>query len=344
MISRRPLFPIAALLLTAAIAGAACSEDKEPFASDDKGNRPSSSGTTKAVVQAPVGSAPEAVGIEVPEEGNPEGPSSFVVDAQGTVHILDQVNQRIQVFTQAGALLGSVPISSATFEDIELDGNGGYILVDKSDREAVVFIDGAGVEKAFIRIVGGPIANAGDVTGVYRTTDGIWLEIDDAELVQIADVQGNPVQTRTTELGRRDKDGRIVLVAIDGTNEVILTSRTSATADSTELGRIKFDKTVGHVSAFEYDDDGNVLVGVETFTETAVPSEDGEGEDFVVKDGDIAHEIVTINRAGKEIRRDKLIPKDDPLTQLRYVRRGADGHLYQLKAGDSGISVVRYVP
>lgn len=336
MISRRPLLPIAALLLTAAIAAGACSDDKEPFASDDKGNRPSTSGTTKPVVSVPVGGAPEAIGIDLPEEGSPEGPASFVVDAAGTVHILDQVNFRIQVYKQSGELLGSVPISSNNFEDIELDGNGGYILVDKGDREAVVFIDGAGVEKGFIRIVGGPITNAGDVTGVYRTTDGIWLEIDDAELVQIADPAGNPVKSRTTELGRRDADGRIVLVAIDGLNEVILTSRTSPTADSTELARIKFDMTVSHVSAFEYDDDGNVLVGVETYTEGT------EEQGFEAQA--IEHEIVTINRAGKEIRRDKLLKKDDPLSQLRYVRRGADGHLYQLKVGDQGAQVVRYVP
>jgi len=334
MISRRPLLPIVGLLIIAAVA---CGSDTEPFPKDDTGgNRPSTSGTTKAVVSVPVGSAPDAVGIDVQEEGNPEGPSSFMVDAKGTVHILDQVNQRIQVFTQSGALLGSVPISSNNFEDIELDGKGGYILVDKSEREAVVFIDGAGVETSFIRIVGGPITSGGDVTGIYQTNDGIWLEIDDAELVQIADVSGNPVQTRTTELGRRDADGRIVLVAIDGANEVVLTSRASSTADSTELGRIRSDMTVGHVSAFEYDDDGNVLVGVETFTEGT------EEEGFEIKA--IEHEIVTLNRAGKELRRDKLLKKDDPLTQLRYVRRGADGHIYQLKVGDSGAQVVRYVP
>ena len=336
MISRRPLFLLAMAGLLA-VAAVACGSDTEPFAKDDTGAaRPSSSGTTKAVVQMPVGSAPEAVGIDQPEEGNPEGPSSFTVDAQGTVHILDQVNARIQVFSQTGALLGAVPISSTVFEDIELDGKGGYLLVDKSEREAVVFIDGTGAEKGFIRIVGGPISSAGDVTGIYRTTDGIWLEIDDAALVQIADAAGNPVQTRTTELGRRDADGRIVLISIDGTNDVILTSRTSARADSTELGRIHFDMTVSHVSAFEYDADGNVLVGVETVTEGT------EAQQFEVQA--IEHEIVTINRAGKEIRRDKLLKKDDPLTQLRYVRLGADGHLYQLKVGDQGAQVVRYVP
>ena len=58
----------------------------------------------------------------------------------------------------------------------------------------------------------------------------------------------------------------------------------------------------------------------------------------------IDHEIVTVNRAGVEIRRDKLLPKDDPLTQFRYVRRGGDGKLYQLKVGDTGAEVVRYVP
>jgi hypothetical protein len=334
MISRRPLFPIVAMLIVAAVA---CGSDNEPFAKDDTGTgRPTTSGTTKPIVQAAVGSAPEAVGIEIPEEGNPEGPSSFAVDAQGTVHILDQVNQRIQVYAASGAFTGSVPLSSATFEDIELDGKGGYILLDKSEREAVVFIDGAGKETSFLRVVGGPIDNAGDVTGLYRANDGIWLEIDDAALVQVADLAGNPVQTRTTELGRRDADGRIVLVSIDGTNDVILTARASGAADTTELGRIRFDMTVGHVSAFEYDDNGNVLVGVETYTEKQ------EGEEFVVSA--IEHEIVTLNRAGKEISRDKLLKKDDPLTQLRYVRRGADGHLYQLKVGDTGAEVVRYVP
>lgn len=312
--------------------------DDEPFANDDTGsNRPgTSTGTLASVVKTPVGAGADAVGIEVPEEGNPEGPASFAVDAQGNVHILDQVNGRIQIFSKTGALTGTVKLPDITYDDIELDGNGGYILLDKHERESVIFFDATGTETSFIRVAGGPIESPGDVTGLYRTNDGIWLELDDAALVQIADLAGNPVQTRTVELGRRDADGRIVLVAIDGNRDVVLRAQTAGSSDSTEIGRITFAMDVAHVSAFEYDADGNVLVGVETFTEGT------EAQDFEVQN--IDHEIVTVNRLGKEVRRDKLIPKDDPLTQFRTVRRGADGQLYQLKVGDAGAEVVRYVP
>jgi hypothetical protein len=325
------------MLLCAAVACGG--SDDEPFAKDDNGNtRPGTSGAEAlaSVVKTPVGAGADAVGIEVPEEGNPEGPASFAVDAQGSIHILDQVNGRIQIFSKTGALQGTVKLPDLTYDDIELDGNGGYILLDKHERESVIFFDGNGQETSFIRVAGGPIESPGDVTGLYRTNDGIWLEVDDAALVQIADLAGNPVQTRSTELGRRDKDGRIVLVAIDGNRDVVLTAQTPGATDSTEIGRITFAMDVAHVSAFEYDDDGNVLVGVETFTEGT------EEQDFEVQD--IDHEIVTVNRMGKEVRRDKLLPKDDPLTQFRTVRRGADGHLYQLKVGDTGAEVVRYVP
>ena len=338
MISRRPLIPLAmaGVLVIAAVTAVACGSDNEPFAKDDTGgNRPSSSGTTKAVVQMPVGSAPEAVGIDQPEEGNPEGPASFAVDAQGQVFILDQVNARIQIFA-GGKHIGTIALPDVTYDDIELDGAGGYILLDKSEREAVLFLNKDGVETSSIRIAGGPIAAPGDVTGLYRTNDGIWLEVDDAALVQIADAAGNPVQTRVEDQGRRDRDGRTVLAAIDGDRDVVLTARAQGAAESAEIGRISFASTVAHISAFEYDDDGNVLIGVETFVEGT------EAQDFEVQS--INHEVVTVNRAGAEIRRDNLLAKDDPLTQFRYVRRGGDGKLYQLKVGDSGAEVVRYVP
>ena len=332
MITRRPLFPIIALLLTAAVA---CGGDDSFPKNDTSKARPGGVNKVESVVKTPVGSGADAVGTDVPEEGNPEGPASFAVDAQGQVFILDQVNARIQIFA-GGKHIGTIALPDVTYDDIELDGAGGYILLDKSEREAVLFLNKDGVETSSIRIAGGPIAAPGDVTGLYRTNDGIWLEVDDAALVQIADAAGNPVQTRVEDQGRRDRDGRTVLAAIDGDRDVVLTARAQGAAESAEIGRISFASTVAHISAFEYDDDGNVLIGVETFVEGT------EAQDFEVQS--INHEVVTVNRAGAEIRRDNLLAKDDPLTQFRYVRRGGDGKLYQLKVGDSGAEVVRYVP
>jgi hypothetical protein len=62
-------------------------------------------------------------------EGSRPGPMSLAVGDDNTIHVLDQVNKRVQRFDGAGRLVGQHPIASETTETIALQGADLWTLV-----------------------------------------------------------------------------------------------------------------------------------------------------------------------------------------------------------------------
>ena len=63
------------------------------------------------------GSGPSQLGQLTDDEASPEGPMSFLVDDDEQIWVLDQVNQRVQVFKN-GSVAATLPLPYDSFTDL----------------------------------------------------------------------------------------------------------------------------------------------------------------------------------------------------------------------------------
>ncbi|MBX3125663.1 MAG: hypothetical protein KF718_03065 [Polyangiaceae bacterium] len=125
---------------------------------------------------------------DVPDEGAPIGARSFVVGADGRVHILDQVSARVVRFEGSSAK-GAVKLPARPFEDLALLEGGGYALLDPFASRAVVFVDAQGSEQSKIEL--SPLGvEPGRVTALDADESGVWVEVDGSYRVRIGDATG----------------------------------------------------------------------------------------------------------------------------------------------------------
>ncbi len=135
------------------------------------------------------GTANNQLGHRRPQEGSPEGPMSFEVDASGRVFVLDQVNSRIQVF-QDGRAPRSIPLPSDTFCDIAADEDGRLAVLDRQAGDELLILDESGRVESQLQLSGKEIPEGGLVTALFSRTDGTWVEVNNEKLVRVADEDG----------------------------------------------------------------------------------------------------------------------------------------------------------
>jgi len=93
--------------------------------------------TSKVIVDAKWGNSPEEMGMMDRTIGIGDfredqiktyfGPTSFDISKNGTIYVLDSVNNKIKTFDQKGALLSCLPVNDAGIER-------SYIVLDKYDN------------------------------------------------------------------------------------------------------------------------------------------------------------------------------------------------------------------
>jgi hypothetical protein len=122
------------------------------------------------VVSGGWGTVAGQLGMTTPEEGSPEGQKSFAVDAQGRIHVLDQVNQRVQSF-EAGKSTGVLALPDRPFEDLEVDA-GGFLLLDLFQTPAIVGLGLDGVVSGELPVPAEEIPEPGLVTALDKSESG----------------------------------------------------------------------------------------------------------------------------------------------------------------------------
>jgi|LNFM01.1.fsa_nt_gb hypothetical protein len=157
------------------------------------------------------------VGRTRPDEANPEAPMAFVVQPDGTVIVLDQVNRRLQRFARDGSLLAPIALSLRAPQDLVLGPNGSLVVTDRLLDERVAVLDADGRERGRIPIVGSGIEHAGNVTSTIVDRDEILLERQHTRLVRAGRTDGTPLVgdagARDTVPGRPTRDGTAFLRA-----------------------------------------------------------------------------------------------------------------------------------
>ncbi len=163
-------------------------------------------------------------------EASRPGPMSLAVDGEGRVHVLDQVNRRIQRFDRHGRLLGVVGGVAETAEDLVLTGESYRVLVYVPGAPPRYRIDrleqrGGRARSSVLLPRELELATRLLATG-DRARPELWLELERRETVLVARgetsvpgaharearVLGRPAPGLGRILARREASGRGVLL------------------------------------------------------------------------------------------------------------------------------------
>lgn len=167
----------------------------------------------QVLARASWGSGPDQLGHNRPQEANPEAPMSHVLGPDGTIHVLDQVNRRIQRFSRDGRLLGSTPVSLLGAQDIALARDGSYVVMDRLADQRIAIVGQDGRERGRLTMTGEHIDRTGNVTGVFVDGDQVLVEREHGPLVRVGDTNGQAAEPREEVPGRPTRDGRAWITA-----------------------------------------------------------------------------------------------------------------------------------
>jgi hypothetical protein len=287
----------------------------------------------EVVVSAPWGSGPGEIGRTRPSEGAPEGPMSFTLDARGRIHVLDQVNSRIQIF-EKGKEPRSVALPSDTYQDIEVDARGNTIVLDRLVTGSIAFIDENGSVSHSVPIVGPGVPEGGGVTALFARDDGVWVEVEHTSSVRVADASGAPDKERPVVRGRPSADGSARLTAaLDGPSGASVEVASMRGAEEPVRASVSFPMRVHGLHALESDASGRVYLAANLLREGGAPAFE------VLEEREV---VVVLSPRGVEIGRFDIAPPQGPEEQLRPIRVAADGSIYQLVCRERGATVERF--
>lgn len=313
--------------LAIALAPSACSKKESPQAPTFQ-NKP----TTASVVRTEWGSAAGQLGHNVPDEGLPEGPKSFAVDASGTVHVLDQENGRIQKFA-SGQDAGTVLLPPRPFDDVVLDGANGYALLDLHSTPAIVFVDASGSIKNELPLAASDIDEPALITALERTADGYYVEVADDYLVHLADASGKAIEPSVIP-GQAILSGSAIKVDASDARHLALFKLQLPDGEPQHLTDVGFSEDVGARTLLAGSKNGGLLVAVLLTSEQADPEQPPQE----------THTLVSLSSTGSESYRMELPKSDSPLDMFRTVKRGEDGNVYVMTASPSGVEIAKVTP
>jgi hypothetical protein len=311
----------------------ACSKNASPSSgSSGSGGSPGSSAAV-VVAKATFGSAEGQIGKNVPPEGAPVGPRSFVVDSKSRLFVLDDLNDRIDEFA-GGKSTGSVPIPAGrAFDDIELDGHGGFVLLDAFTQPALVFLDSQGNKQGEVPLQGTNIPEPSLITALVRGSDGYYVELEDAYLVKVADASGAAVDQSVVP--GQALDGTTAFdVDFSGTQHLDLYSIQLPDGTPTQMSTVSFNQDLAERLLFAPSLSGGLLLAVHTVPAQVDPESPPPG----------TYTLVVLDKTGAEQKRVTLPAAIGLLDVFRPIRRGDDGNVYVMTTSDSDVQIAKVTP
>ena len=288
------------------------------------------------VFQTPWGTGKTELNHMIPQEASPEGPMSFAVDDLGSIFVLDQVNNRIQVFDNRGKHLKTIPLPSPTVSDLDLGPTGTIFLLDQWRAKAVLLIDDKGNVLKKVGLVGKGIYEVGEVFGVYSRKDGLWVAYRNY-IVRVCDASGEEDKERPMLSGLLCRDGKHLLKARKIGDITATVIRSLVGQSSIDAYTLYFDIPILFINLLDMDSYGNIYLGVELLEES-----NEEGPPFGIED---SHEIVVILDSHVNEKHRIYMPVS---TQAEEVKRSfrvtPDGTIYQLVVEEQGATIWRYRP
>ena len=317
------MLPVAIALLLSA-----CSKSDS-----DAGQKAHTAGPTATPeLSVPFGEGSTALGRDIPEEGSPEGPTAFVVDASGRIHVLDGVSDAIKVF-EGKQQVASVALPSRPFDDLELLDDGSYALLDLHSEPGITFVTASGKITALVQLDPALVPEPSLVTALTRIDGALWVEVEDERLVKVATLAGTLAEPEVAD-GKLLRDGATLGVKVNGDATLDITESAAAGETAKTFAHLTFPERVAECTLLASGPNGRVLVVARLDAEQADPEQDL----------DETQVLVSLDPSGKEQWRSVLPPLPGLVRSYRPVRVGADGNVYALTTSDTSATIVKVTP
>jgi hypothetical protein len=297
---------------------------------------PARDATSHTLVRTSWGGGAGQLGRKNDPEGAPDGPMSLTVDGRGTVWVLDEVNRRIQRWSNRGAPLAPISIGTDTAQDLALGRNGSVALLDRLGEKNLLVLSSDGAPVGEVRLEGKGIPEAGGTTGLFTDKDGnFWVEREHRDLVRVALPDGHSDAERQTAPGRPSRDGRQYLSGA-------IADRAAGTALLRGLdadGHVLWEQLVAlgapllYLNVLDSDGAGNVYLGGHTGRQGAQPPYGIVDENLV---------IVGLSPSGSPRGILTLAASPPAAESFHEVTIGDDGTIYRMVLGAGGVVIETY--
>lgn len=213
--------------------------------------------TAQVLWRAHFGDGAADVGRKRDPESNPEAPMALYAGKNGDWVLLDQVNRRVMRFHQDRATAIQT-IARDTAQDLALNKDGSVAILDRLGEKQVSVFDASGLPQSRVSLLQAGVGEPGGVTAVLHTDDGLLVERQHQNWINLSDGKS------TSLWGRPGRDGQRLLRAAIGNaaiGEVIIESR--ARNGETVIFRNAFQLAapILYILLFDSDDSGNIFVG-----------------------------------------------------------------------------------
>ena len=283
------------------------------------------------VFSSPFGSGEGQVAANFPEEAESSCPNSFVVDEKsGKIYILDQLNDRIQLFKD-NTFIKTIPTPKSYYlSDLALAPDGNLVVFDRKQQGKVYFLKDNGEVIREVETAGDFIESGELVEGIYSREDGIWLSvIGDEEYdfqVHVTHTDGQKLSKRKKVDGILSPNGNTLLKAIIGFHG----NSIKVTASSINSKK-KWTQTVSCVDECLYVDltmDNNE----NTYIALNIISGEQRGQ----------QKMVILDSTGKEKRKINLHMQSGPTYPFKCIRVTPLGKIYQFEITEETATIRKY--
>ncbi len=276
------------------------------------------------------GSGDEALGRERQQEGNAEGPMSLTVAPDGTIVILDQVNQRLVKLDASGKRVGSTPIPVQAAQDVLVTKDGTSLVLDRLVDRTVAIIGPDGKPRGELPIEGKGMAEGGASTGLFNDGDDVLVEREHGDLVRIGKTDGKADTERGEVPGRPSKDGANYLTALiasaaDGL--VAVTAVAKSTLEHRFTRQLSFGQPIVQLVMLDSDATGIGFVGANVELPGSTPEQPKVGVVVLCLDGRdgavLGRAVFSPNTVADETFRELTVSGDGSILFLRRTEQGA---------------------
>lgn len=276
------------------------------------------------VLYLPWGTGTDRAGLSLGNESLTLGPSSFDVDEEGRIHLLDGLQDRLAVFAESRLVRESRVVASPRSSIAVSPDGGAFVLDEDDDVVSLARIDGSG------KVIGTTVVGRG-IAGQVRTVAGEpYVNVYPLDAWVTASFEGGPSGGTAGDsdrvfLGMPTASGA-ELLRIGHEDRI----RLGMVMDGrvTDAVEIRSEALLGGLLLAESDGRGGYWVVVHTWQEA--PTRADQYQVLHVAGG----RIVSTFSVG-----DDRFAETPPLSRFRL---GADGALYQMRTSPDGMRIVRF--
>jgi hypothetical protein len=277
-------------------------------------------------VRARWGNGKGELGRKKDPESAPEGPMSFAASGK-ELWVLDQVNGRIVAGDRVLAIEGE------TAQDLAVKDGKAFVLDRLGKKEVDLYGDASG----HLPLVGGPVHEGGEVTGLFVDDGGVYVEREHTDLVRIGGLDGTPDPDRPVLPGRPVRGGTDVFlrasIVARGQPGV---SVWAVARDGTTLWQrgVALPHGVVHLSLLDSDRVGHVFLG-------ALVADEGVAPPYALTNAQTV--VVRLAAAdGSDAGLITLPVAAGPEESFRELAVTDDGEVLQMLPGPDGVTITAY--